>query len=53
MSLEQVRAKLAELSQAGKAADVKKLIADFGAAKLTDIPADKYGDLLQKAEAIE
>lgn len=52
VTLEQVRAKLASLSQAGKAADVKKLIADFGAAKLTDIPADKYGELMAAAEKI-
>ncbi len=52
VTLEQVRAKLAALSQAGKQAEVKKLITDCGATKLTDIPAEKYGALLAAAEGI-
>lgn len=52
VTLEQVRAKLASLSQAGKAADVKALIATFGASKLTDIAAEKYADVLAAAEEI-
>lgn len=52
ITLEEVRAKLAALSQAGKAAQVKDLIAQTGAAKLTDVPADKYPELLEKADAL-
>jgi len=52
VTLEQVRAKLTELSQGGKAADVKSLIAKFGAAKLTDIKPDNYAAILADAEAL-
>ena len=52
ITLEEVRAKLAALSQAGKTAEVKALIGTFGAGKLTDIAADKYAEVLVAAEAI-
>jgi len=51
-SLEEVRAKLAELSQSGKQTEVKKLITDFGAKKLSDIPKEKYPELLEKMEEL-
>lgn len=44
-----VRARLAELSKAGKADQVKALITEMGAAKLTDIPAERYAELMEKA----
>lgn len=52
-TLDQVRAKLAGLSQKGKAAEVKALIMTCGADKLTDIPVEKYSDLMEKAEQLE
>ena len=52
VTLEQVRAKLATLSQSGKQAQVKKLITDFGAKKLTEVPAEKYAELLTAAEGL-
>lgn len=52
IKLETVRTKLAQLSQSGKQAQVKELISSFGAKKLTDVPADKYADLLAAAEEI-
>lgn len=52
ITLEEVRAKLAALSQAGKAPGVKALIAGAGFTKLTDIPADQYANLLEKAAAL-
>jgi hypothetical protein len=52
ITLEQVRAKLTELSQGGKAADVKTLIAKFGATKLTDIKPGNYAAILADAEAL-
>lgn len=52
VTLETVRTKLAALSQSGKQAEVKALIQQFGANKLTEIPAEKYPELLAAAEAI-
>ena len=49
VSLEEVRAKLAELSQAGKQQQVVALIASMGARKLTEIPAEKYASLMAEA----
>jgi hypothetical protein len=52
VTLEEVRAVLAKLSQGGKGAEVKALISQFGAAKLTEIPADKYSDVLAAAQEL-
>lgn len=51
-SIEAVRLKLAELVQAGKQAEVKQLLESFGAAKLSDVPPERYGELLAKAGEI-
>lgn len=48
-SLEDVRAKLADLNKSGKKAAVKNLIQSFGAEKLTAIPEEKYSELMEKA----
>ena len=53
VTLEQVRAKLADLTRNGKRAEVKKLLDEFGANKLSEVPADKYAELMAKAEEIE
>jgi DNA replication protein DnaC len=53
ITLETVRTKLASLSQSGKQAQVKALITSFDAKKLTDIPKEKYAELLEKAEDIK
>ena len=45
----QVREKLAELQKSGKRAQVQELIVGFGVKKLTEIPEDKYSELMQKA----
>jgi hypothetical protein len=52
VTLEQVRAKLASLSQKGKQLQVKKLIESFDVKKLTDIPAERYAEVLKMAELI-
>lgn len=52
IKLEDVRTKLATLSQSGKQVQVRALIAKFDAAKLTDIPKEKYAELMKEAEAI-
>ncbi len=51
-TLEEIRAKLAALSQDGKQVQVKALITEMGAKKLSDVPAEKYVDLLKKAEEL-
>ena len=52
VSLETVRAKLADLSRAGKQAQVKEIISKYNAKKLTEIPADKFAEVLADAESI-
>lgn len=52
-TLEEVRLSLATLSQSGKQKEVKALITKYGAKKLSDIPAEKYPELLKDAEEIQ
>ncbi|MDD9148133.1 hypothetical protein OYT88_06175 [Sporolactobacillus sp. CQH2019] len=52
IKLETVRAKLAKLAQAGKQKEVKALITSFGFKKLSAIPAEKFAEVLKKAEEI-
>lgn len=52
LTLEEVRAVLAKISQGGKAAEVKALIASYGVTALSAVPADKYSDVLEKAAAL-
>jgi hypothetical protein len=50
VSLEAVRAKLTQLSEAGKKADLKDLFSQFGITKLTDLPKEKLPELLEAVE---
>jgi len=52
VTLEQVRAKLAELTRNGKREQVKALLNEFGANKLSEVPAEKYAELMEKADEI-
>jgi hypothetical protein len=52
VSLEQVRARLAELSAEGKTGPVKEILKGLGASKLTEVPAEKYGELLAATEGL-
>jgi hypothetical protein len=52
ITLEDIRGVLAKLSQGGKAAEVKGLIAKFKATKLTEISADKYAEVLAAAKEL-
>lgn len=52
ISVETVRAALAEKSRAGKTQEVRALLKEFGADKLSAIPADKLPDLMKKSEAL-
>lgn len=52
VSLEQVGGVLTELSQQGLTAQVRQLIRDLGADTLSKVPADKYAELLERAEEL-
>ena len=52
LSLEQVRAALAEKSRAGHTAEVKTLLIKHGADKLSDIDPAEYPALLAEAEVL-
>ena len=52
ITLEQLRAKMAAKSQAGKGPECKALLATFGANNLTTLPVEKYSDLLAAVEAL-
>ncbi|GCD11641.1 rRNA biogenesis protein rrp5 [Clostridium tagluense] len=52
ITLQEVRGTLARLSKNGKQEQVKALIKRFGATKLTEIPKEKYGELLSEANSI-
>lgn len=51
-TIEQVRAVLAEKSQAGLTGEVKKLLGTFGAAKLSAVKPSDYGKLITAAKAL-
>lgn len=52
VTLEDVRAVLAEKSRNGKTQEVRAILKEFGADKLSDVPSEKYTELLQKAEEL-
>ena len=52
LTLEEVRAILAEKCAAGFAAQVKALIESYGASSLREVPADRYGDLLEAVKGL-
>ena len=52
LSIEEVRAKLASLTDKGKNKEVVELLNSFGAKKLSEISKDKYGELFAAAEAL-
>lgn len=52
VSLEEVRGVLSELSSAGKTAQVRQLILDAGAERLSDVDPTKYGWLLDQAKGL-
>lgn len=52
VSLEDVRAVLAEKSRAGKTAAVKELLRKHGADKLSDITPSEFAALLEEAEVL-
>ena len=52
VTLEEVRAVLAEKSRTGKTAEVKQLLTNFGVNKLSELDASKYDELLKETEVI-
>ena len=52
LTLEQVRAVLAEKSRNGHTAKIRELLEKYGAAKLSEIAPAKYADLLAEAEVL-
>lgn len=52
ITLQEVKDTLIKLSEAGKGEEVKALIKKIGATKLTQIPKEKYGELLKEAGLI-
>lgn len=52
LTLEQVRAVLAEKSRAGHTSEVKALLLKHGADRLSDIKPEKYAALLADAEVL-
>ena len=52
VTLEQVRAVLADKSQSGHTVEVRELIAKFGSTKLSGIDPERYPELLKEAEEI-
>jgi hypothetical protein len=52
ISIADIRAVLAPLSQDGKRAEVIKLMGGFGITKLTELPVEKYADLLAAAKEL-
>ena len=49
---EEVRMELAAIVRKGKTAEVKKLLEEHGAQKLSDIPDESLGDVLAAAKAL-
>lgn len=52
VTLEEVRAVLAEKSRLGKTAEVKELLTKFGVNKLSELDTSKYDELLKETEGI-
>ncbi|MCQ4922224.1 hypothetical protein NE686_03950 [Tissierella carlieri] len=53
IKLEEVRAVLAEKSQAGMTAKVREIIQKYGAERLSEIEPKYYGDILKNAEELK
>lgn len=52
VNIEEVRAVMAAKSRDGKTQEVRKLINEFGAEKLSSVSKEKLPELLQKAEEL-
>ena len=52
IKLEDIRAILAEKSQAGKTKDIRSLLDSYGAEKLSDVKPEQYPKLLEEAKVL-
>ena len=52
IKLEDIRAILAEKSQAGKTKDIRSLLDSYGAEKLSDVGSNLYPKLIEDARAL-
>ncbi|MGO1368544.1 rRNA biogenesis protein rrp5 [Senegalia sp. (in: firmicutes)] len=52
ITFEDLRAVLAGLTREGKQQEVKELITKYGAKKLSDVPEERYSELLDKAREL-
>lgn len=52
LKIEDVRAVLAKLSSQGKTSEMKALLSQFGANKLSEVDPAKYAELLAEAQKI-
>lgn len=52
VTLEEVRGKLAELSQSGETAAVRELIQKHGGSRLSDVEPSQYAAILKEAEVL-
>lgn len=52
ITLEEVRGKLAEKSQAGLTAEVREIIQKYGGFKLSEVDPKHYADVLKDAEVL-
>ena len=48
----EVRAVMAEKSRAGKTQEIKQLLKEFGADKLSSVPEERYDELMKRAEVL-
>ncbi|WP_139903984.1 rRNA biogenesis protein rrp5 [Clostridium thermarum] len=52
ITLEEIRGKLAEKSQAGLTAQVREIIKKYGGSKLSEVDPKHYADILKDAEVL-
>ena len=52
ISITEVRAVMAEKSRAGKTQEIKQLLKEFGADKLSSVPEERYEELMKRAEVL-
>lgn len=52
ISITEVRAVMAEKSRAGKTQEIKQLLKEFGADKLSSVSEEQYEELMKRAEVM-
>ena len=52
ISITEVRGVMAEKSRAGKTQEIKQLLKEFGADKLSSVPEEQYEELMKRAEVL-